>query len=71
VFCKNCVKEKQFKFYRYFIFAYDRYYPTGGLSDIEYMNSDKNVSINIAKNLSNDFVYVYDILTDEIVWEND
>jgi hypothetical protein len=51
--------------YRYLVFAYDRYYPSGGMSDCELKSNDIDEVNEKADELKSDgweYVYVYDAL---------
>jgi hypothetical protein len=56
---------------RFVVFAFDEYYPGGGLSDVESRHDDRDEAITAAKGLRRDNVYVYDRLEDKVVWDLD
>jgi hypothetical protein len=57
---------------RYIIFAFDQYYPCGGLSDIIAHVAEKEDAIQRAKDLKRwHFVDVYDCELEDVVWSKE
>lgn len=59
------------KYKKFILFAYEAYYPAGGLSDIEGSYDTLEEAIVSARATNRDFLEIVDRDTWEIVWEND
>ena len=54
--------------YRYFVFAFNDYYPSGGFGDCELKTNELNEAKEKLEEFSNyDASYIYDAQTDEII----
>lgn len=57
---------------RFLVFAFDDYYPHGGINDCKARSGVETVAINRAVALcaNHDNVHVYDVEDNKIVWHN-
>lgn len=58
----------------YYVFAYYSYYPQGGMSDCVHKTSDKDEALHVADEYakkSYDYVEVYDVIHNEIIWSKE
>ena len=57
---------------RYLVFAYSKYCAVGGMSDCKFITNRYTLAINRAKEIKDDewmdYIYVYDIKNNQIVY---
>lgn len=56
---------------RYLVFAYEPYYPSGGLGDVHASYGDADEAVAKAKTLNYWFVEVWDRIDDVWLWQKD
>lgn len=54
---------------RYLVFGFCQYYPAGGLGDVSESFDSPAEAIEWAKDLTYDYVVVWDRIDDETLWE--
>ena len=59
--------------YRYLVFAYDYYYPFGGMDDCKFKTNDNDEALNQSELALRgaEHVEIYDAEKDELIYEKD